>query len=152
MTFVEFFRELWHLAAYTGLSLGAIALLVLVAIYVPFFRVLAIALALAVAAGYCSGIYMHKIGRNEVTAEWDAANARAAEDAKDRDKQAAAEIESKYGPVIASQDETIADLQNRIEAYERGLTKGGTSGNCTLGAGALRLCGSRQARHSAACR
>lgn len=142
ITLSDLWRELVDLGAWTGVSAGVIALLLLVALYVPLLRLLAVALAVAVTVGYISGVYMHQVGRTEVTAEWDAANAKADAEAKARDKRIAASVKSKYGPVIASRGKTIADLHNRVAAYERELPAK-TPSACALGADALRLRNSR---------
>jgi hypothetical protein len=135
-TLINGLHELANLSAWTGLSVAAVVLLIVAAYYLPFLRVIAVALAAAVTVGYFGGVYMHQVGRAEVKSEWDAANERVAAEAQARDQAAARSAANLFNPTIAARDKEVADLKTIVRQYETRISK---LRPCPLGADALRL-------------
>lgn len=131
-------REIADVAAFTGLSVGALVGLGFLAYLDPTLRKAAIRLGILVILGYGILMYGMHTGASNVRAEWKAANIQAAKDAKARDSGTDKEIAAKYGPIIANQDKTIAALKQKVSDYERTIPLHST---CPLGPGPLRLRG-----------
>lgn len=140
-TLINGLHELAHLSVWTGFSLAAIVLLVVAAYYLPFLRLITMALAVAVTVGYFGGVYMHQVGRAEVKSEWDAANERRAAEEQARDQATARSAANLFNPAIETRDKEVADLQTMGKQYEARISK---LRGCPLGSDALRL---RHGRH-----
>ena len=128
-------REIAHIAAFTGLSVGVLVGLGFLAYLDPTLRKAAIRLAILVLLGYVILMYGMHLGSADKQAEWTAANIQAAKDAKARDSDADKAAEHKYGPLIAARDSMIASLKDKVDQYE----KGNTGKRCPLGSRALFL-------------
>ncbi len=128
-------REVAHLSELTGLSAGALIGLVALAYFWPPARLLAIQVAVVVVAAYGSGLYCYHLAASDVRAQWAAADAVAAADAKTRDAAIAQKlVADNPAPTSAQQQEADTD-----EAKILGALSGATGGTCQLGADALRL-------------
>jgi hypothetical protein len=130
-------REVLHVSEWTGLSVGALAGLAAIAWFFPPARTLAIGAGIAVAVAYGALLYGNHTGRDDVLAEWTAANAKAAADAKARDDAAAAAAEQKYAPIIADLQAQADARDQQVSDYESKIV--GLSGACPLGEPPLRL-------------
>lgn len=133
------YREVLHISAWSGLSLGAMGAIALIAYLIPGARVLAIASAITVAAGYGGLLYGNHTGRADVLAQWDAANVKAEKDRVARDAKITADLEAKYGPVVAALEKQSNDLQTQVTTYEKKMLASKSGSSCVLGPAALRL-------------
>jgi hypothetical protein len=135
-------REVVHLSEWTGLSIGALAGLALLAFYLPTLRRGAVKAAAVVVLLLAALTYGNHTGRADLQKQWDAARARAELAQQLRDHDAAAALEAKYQPVIAGLQAQADDNASQVKAYERkivALIAGQKAGSCALGADALRL-------------
>lgn len=120
-------REVGHLAEYTGLSVGMLAGCGALFLYVPGVRLFACAGAL-LAAGFWFGsirgeVGGHRDGKAEVQAQWDDAREAAIKADEDRDVMIGQQLEQKYGPLReqAAADKARADdYASRIGTLTRG--------------------------------
>jgi hypothetical protein len=125
-------REVLHISEWTGISIGALGLLAFGAYMLPETRALAIRTAIVVAVGYVGLLYGDHTGRADVTAQWDAANAKAKAAAAAEDASAQKDLDAKY---LQQQNDA---LQQQVKDYESKMV-GVAGGTCQLGAGPLRL-------------
>lgn len=118
-------RGVEHFAAWTGLSVGALLMIAVVAYVFPSTLRLGIRLGIAVALLYGATLYGNATGRGDVEAQW--ADARKAAIAADSERDAMTEqsLEAKYGPQLAAlqlQDQAHATraetFQQRAKSYE----------------------------------
>jgi hypothetical protein len=132
------YREILHVGEWTGLSVGMLAGLGALAWFFPPARTLAISTGIAVVVGYGCLIYGNHTGRDDVLAEWTAANARAkaATAAADTDAQSA--LDAKYLPVIAALQKRADDLKSQANGDDSKIV-GAMAGACQLGTAPLRL-------------
>ena len=131
-------RDIEHITEWTGLSAGALCGCAAIAYFgwsIPAARRLAIAGALAVGCLYGGELHGNTAGRADVMAEWNAAKAKAAAEAKARDDRVATDLEAKYAPLIAAN--AVADKSGDKNATQAVASI--AAGSCQLGAGALRL-------------
>ena len=134
---LQAWREIAHIAEWTGLSIGTLVALGFLAYLDPDLRKLAIRGALLAGAAYCLGIFAYHVGSADKQAEWNAANVQAAQNARSRDAAADKATEAVYGPIIAARDQMIAELNSKVRDYETKLSHG--SDKCPLGTEPLRL-------------
>lgn len=78
-------REALFVSEYTGLSIGLLVALAVLVYFDPLLRTVAIRIGIAIILAYCVLMYGHHAGVVEVQAAWDAANAQAAKQSKQRD-------------------------------------------------------------------
>jgi len=126
-------REILHVSEWTGLSVGTLAGLALLAWYVPGARTLAACAAVAIVCIYGGELHGNAVGRAEVKAEWDAAEAKAEAERKARDAQIAADLEAKYAPQIA------AGKADDAQALSGLIAAIGSGPACPLGPEPLKL-------------
>jgi hypothetical protein len=133
-TALSAWREVGHLAEYTGLSIGMLAGCVALFLYVPVVRKLAVIGAIAAVAlglGLVHGESIgHRDGKAEVQAQWDDARAAAIKADEERDAMAEQNLEAKYGPEQAALGKRLADSEARADEYarkNRTLTNGGAA-------------------------
>lgn len=131
-------REVLHVSEWTGLSVGVLAGLGALAWFFPPARTLAIGTGIAVAVGYGGLIVGNHTGRNDVLAEWDAANARAKAAAAAADVDAQKSLDAKYLPIIAALQKRAEDLSAQANRNDS-KTVGMVAGACQLGTAPLRL-------------
>lgn len=124
--------EVLRVGAWTGLSVGAVAGLGALAFYVPAVRGPAIGLAIAIGCFYGGELHGNSVGRADVKAQWDAADAQAAAEREERDASIAKEIEAKYAPQIAAQEAEDGKVANGALAAIAGAA-------CPLGSEPLKL-------------
>jgi|ERR1700674_1438914 len=129
-------HQVLRFSEWTGLGLGMLAGLVALSIYVPPLRSLATHAALALAVGYAALMYGDKVGRADVTAQWNAAIARAEKEREARDAAIHAEIEGQYRPIVAALERQVADNQREVDKDERAPA---SVDRCPLGSQPLRL-------------
>lgn len=131
-------REAIHVTEWSGLAIGTIAGLGVLAWYVAPARRLAIAGGIVVAVGY--GCVMHgaRLGRADVQARWEAARTAETEAAKQRDIDAERSLDAKYQPIIAELEKRAADRQQQVK-QDAQKPRPTAAGGCLLGAGPLRL-------------
>jgi hypothetical protein len=140
--FFSAWREVAHVSEITGLSVGVLVALAALAWFVPLARRLAIEIAVVIVIAYVSGISCYHLASSDKQAQWAAADAAAAKIASAHDAAIGAAIEAKYMPQIASLQKQADQYQQQVASYERtivGQKSAAASGNCVLGAGALRL-------------
>lgn len=137
-------REFTELAAFTGLSAGALAGLVALVWFFPPARTLAIQLAVVVITGYVAGLYWYHAGRADVTAQWDRANAAAAKMAELQDEATSARVKAEFLPQMTALQKQADQYKQQVDKYERTIGVNSAPATCQLGAAALRL---RQQRH-----
>lgn len=123
--------EVLRVGAWTGLSIGSIAGLGALAFYVPAVRGAAIGLAIAIGCFYGGELHGNSVGRADVKAQWDAADAQATAAREQRDAQIAKDIEAKYAPQIAAGKAEDDKIENGVVAA--------IAGSCPLGVDALKL-------------
>lgn len=131
-------REIAHLSAITGLSVGLLAALIALVWFDPDLRGVAIKLGIAVAIAYGSVLFGYRLGAADVTAAWNAANLRAALEAKARDTAIAHELDTAFPPAPAATDEVTDDQKDTLAAVAAAAAAA-HAGPCELGADALRL-------------
>lgn len=121
-------REVGHLAEYTGLSVGALAGCAALFLYVPGVRLFVAAAAIAVVAGGLGLVHGesvgHRDGTAEVQAQWDEARAQAIKAGEERDQLTEQNLEQKYQPQLAELAKAAADSKARADDYERKITTG----------------------------
>ncbi|MGY4295357.1 hypothetical protein ACVWXN_003452 [Bradyrhizobium sp. i1.4.4] len=152
-------RTIAHVSEWTGLSVGALAVIGAFVAYNPRLLKPAIAAAVAVGIAYAGTLYGAGVGRAEIEAQWADARTAAIDAEHERDQMAEQQLQAKYGPRLAELQTQAADNKRKADDYERkllaGMAKaavaktGGTKsgGACELGAAADRMHGSqRQAR------
>lgn len=100
-------REIAHIAAWTGLSVGTLVGIAAVIYFEPPARHLAFAAAAIVIAIYGATIYGNHIGSVDMKAQWNAANAKATAQSVARDQQA---------PAVADADIEIKSLRQQAQA------------------------------------
>jgi hypothetical protein len=132
----DIWREIAHISELTGISVGVLVALAVLAYLDPTARAFAIRAAVLVSVAYASGLYENHVGRVDERAVWVAANAKIAKEAEARDTDAAKAAEAKYGPVIAARDRTIINLRQQVQNYARSIK---SAPACPIGAPALRL-------------
>lgn len=131
-------REVGHLAEYTGLSAGVLAGCAAIFFYVPGVRLFAAAGAIATVGlglGLVHGESVgHRDGAAEVQSQWDEARAAAIKAGEERDVMAEQSLEAKYQPRLAELAKAAADSKARADEYEHKLAKGAPRGPaCELG-------------------
>ena len=145
-TIFDAWREIAHVAELTGVSVGVLVALAALAFFDPVSRGFVIRFGLIVIIIYACLMCGLHLGASDVRAQWDAANARAAAEAKARDDAAAKATADTFNPTIEARDKEIADLKLMVSQYEARLSK---THPCPLGSNALRLRDPRQPRHTA---
>jgi hypothetical protein len=143
---VDLLHQVETLAAWTGLSLGALAGLAALGWFVAAARPLAIAAAVTVAAGYGGLLYGNHVRGAADQAEWDAKLAAAAKARAERDARIGADTAAQYQPQIEALRKRIEDRNQVVDGDEKKLLaakiadKGvAGGGRCVLGTAALRL-------------
>lgn len=133
-------REIAHIAEFTGLSVGLLAGLAALAWFDPLIRGLAVRLAIVVAIGYTALMFGIHLGSTDKQAQWDQADKEAAAARVTRDKAVDMALDAKYQPQILALTKQSADLQRQVDAYENNaLAHKLGDASCQLGAAALRL-------------
>ena len=132
-------RTLAHLSAWSGLSIGALVGLGLLAWYVAPVRRLAITGALVVVALWIGLLHGDAVGRADLQTQWNAARLAAAAAAAKRDADAQAELDARYQPMIADLQSQADDRKQQVDDYERKMLSMVAAGSCELGVDALRL-------------
>lgn len=127
-----------HVAAWTGLSVGAVVGLAAAAYFLLPVRKLACIGIAAVVLGYACLMYGYGEGKRDEKNLWNAANLAAAQAAKERDVKADETIGTKYDSSIAYLNEMIAYWNKGAEDYAKA-----DNSDCVLGADALRLRGAK---------
>lgn len=133
-------REIGHLAAFTGLGLAGLAGCAAALWWGAEFPLIRHAAVLAIGAivgGYVLGIYCYSTGRADCQAEREAEKKAAAAAVIKRDDSAAQITAATFDPIAAilAKDETGRQLQVDKNA------KAFSAGNCRIGPDALRLRG-----------
>ena len=105
-TLFDAWRSVLHISEWTGLSVGALAVIAAIVYFDPLARRFAIGVAALVIAIYCATIYGDHVGLRDKQAQWDAANAKAAAQAVQRDQQA---------PIVADANIEIAALRKQAK-------------------------------------
>lgn len=101
-----------HIVEWSGLSIGALATLGVIAYFVAPLRGIAIVGALIVAAGWAGTLHGDKIGRADVQAQWSAANAAAVQADKENAAKAAADATTRENQILAdANDQHQKDLK-----------------------------------------
>ena len=136
-TALQGYREVLHVSEWTGISVGALVLMAAGAYFLPETRALAIRAAVVILVGYGALLFGNHAGRADVTAQWEAANAKAADAAKERDAAAAAALEQKYAPVIEGLKAQADARDKQVSDYESTIV--GLAGTCPLGDAPLQL-------------
>jgi hypothetical protein len=151
-------REILHVSEWTGLSVGALAVLAALFVYAPPVRGFVGFAAIAVVAAYIGSVFGESRGladgRAEVQVRWDAARRKAAAAAIARDTSIENSLEAKYAPEMERLKAWGKDSQERADtnaARVKDLEKRVAGGRavaaaCELGAAADRVPARRQAR------
>lgn len=131
-------REVGHLAEYTGLSIGALIGLGFLFFYVPGVRLFVAAAAIAVVAGGLGLVHGesvgHRDGTAEIEAQWADARKAAIQANAERDVMVEENLEQKYQPKLAELQQQAAADKARADDYEQKLGKGTkTVATCELG-------------------
>jgi O-methyltransferase involved in polyketide biosynthesis len=134
--------EIAHISEITGLSIFAIIGCGVVVYLDPTARKFAIRTAVLVVAGYSFFIFAYHQGSADKKAQWDQANAEAAEARKTQDADVNQFVAKKYDPIIATEQHQAetndhATLANLSAAATTNAPP--TGGPCRLGAAPLRL-------------
>ena len=132
---IDGLHQVEHVGAIVGLSAGGLALCAGGAWFLVSARPFAIAVAATIVCSASAGIYEHHVGRDEVLADWTAANAAEAEQQKARDAAVEKGLEAKYAPLIAANQQQAKSNDKAILAD----ISAASTGPCQLGAAALRL-------------
>lgn len=142
-------REVLHVSEWTGLSIGALAGLAALFIYVPFARRLAIEGAIVVAVGWFCLVHGDKVGRADVEVQWADARAAAIAAEQERDAMVEQNLEQTYQPKLAELARLAEQRKARSDDYERGIkallakmpaaAKAAAGTVCELGAAADRM-------------
>jgi hypothetical protein len=140
-------REVGHLAEYLGLSVGMLAGMVALFLYVPLVRKLAIVGAIAAVAlgiGLVRGeIVGHRDGKAEVQGQWDDARKAAIAADEERDRLIEQQLEAQYQPRLGELQAQAAAEKARADGYEaKGAVAKGHSAAaaaCELGDAADRV-------------
>lgn len=112
-SFFDLLRELSHISEITGLSIGVLAVLIVLGWTVPTLRGLAICIGVTALVSYFVAIYEYRLGRADVQKDWAAANKAADKLEADHDKEVAARIKAQYQPQIAALRKQLADFNAR---------------------------------------
>jgi len=134
--FFAAWREVLHVSEITGLSAGLLVALAALAWFDPASRAFAIRIGLMAVIAYAAMTYGLHLGASDVRAQWNAANAKLAAEAKARDDSAAKAAANTFNPTIEARDKEIAALKLMERQYEARISK---TRPCPLGADALRL-------------
>lgn len=136
-------RTVVHISEWSGLSIGALAVIAVLVWLDPRILKPAIFAAVGVMLFFGGTFYGDATGRADVHKQWDAARAAAEKARADRDAGVARDLEQKYRPMLDDLTKQAADSKDKADAYERQLAgvqakaPGGSS--CELGAVADRL-------------
>lgn len=131
-------EELRRFSEWTGISIGILVGLIALVWFYPPARSFAIRVGVFTLVIYFALVTGNHLGRADVTAEWNAAKAAAAAAAKQRDVDAQAALDAKYGPIAAQLDQASKER----DAYEQQLLAAmakDASGACPLVPAALQL-------------
>lgn len=123
--------EVEYVSAWTGLSLGVLAALGVLAWFDPLLRSWAIRSAIFAAIAYAAILYGYRSGVYDKGLEWQAANVEAAKAAVARDAATKKATSDQFTPVIAERDQMVTQLQAKVASYEKQLSS--ASRKCTLG-------------------
>ncbi|MGY3393423.1 hypothetical protein ACVWW6_006014 [Bradyrhizobium sp. USDA 3311] len=146
--FLSAWRTVVHVSEWTGLFVGALAVLGLLVYLDPRLLRPAARGLIAVGIGYAGLLVGDHIGRADVNAQWAAAREAAIAQQKQRDSDVERELEDKYAPRLAELQHQAADNKRKADGYEQKLLaamakdasrKPGTLGGCELGAAADRV-------------
>lgn len=137
-------RTVLHVSEWTGLSVGALAVIGLLVYLDPRLLKPAIAAAILVAVALGGVLYGDRTGRADVTAQWNDAKAAAEAAQAKRDADIGRELEQKYQPQLAELQQQADERKTRADAYERQILKllsnnPAARSACELGAAARRL-------------
>jgi hypothetical protein len=140
-------REILHISAWTGLSLGALAGLAALFYFVPLARKLAVAGAITVLVGWFGLIHGDAVGRADVQMQWNDAKAAALKAQTERDDQVEQSLKAKYEPKLAELQQQSDAHKARGDSYEQKLQhlaaqkrpSPAAGASCQLGAAADRV-------------
>lgn len=113
------YREVAHLAEWTGLSIGIIVGLGALVYFDPALRKIAIRIAVGVICAYLLTMYAYHIGIADKKAEWDRANARAAAEIKQRDDNAAVQGATDAADIAANLQAGKKLDQEQVDALRK---------------------------------
>ena len=137
-------RTVLHISEWTGLSVGALAVLAGLVYLDPRLLKPAITAAIAIAGFYGGVVYGDRTGRADVEAQWADARQAAIAAAAERDAMTEQQLAVTYTPQLATLESQARDNKERADAYERQIltlladgSKGGPA--CELGAAADRV-------------
>lgn len=143
---LDAWREVLHVSAWTGLSLGALAGLAALAWFgwqIAAVRSFVIVAAIAVVAAYLSALHAARVIHQADEAEWADRVTAAALAAKKQDADTEMRIRHEYLPQIAELQRAADDRQQKVDEYEKTLAKAkvpkGGAGPARIGPDALRL-------------
>lgn len=136
-------RTALHIAEWTGLGIGALIGIAVIAYFawpIAWVRRLIEAAVVVVVTNYCTAIYVADVTRDDVMTQWRRANELAEDERIARDARIAASVEDEYGPIVTQLQNEKGALERQAGDYEKQiLAKIAAGRSCKLGVGALRL-------------
>jgi hypothetical protein len=118
----EAWRQVLRVSEFTGISAGMLALLAFVVYSFPLLRSFAIRCAVVIVVAYVAIIWGDYLGALDKQAQWDAANARVAEEIAKRDADAAksASVDEKERESQLASGETIDQgIIDALRSYDQ---------------------------------
>lgn len=138
-------RTVAHISEWTGLSIGALAVLAGLVYLDPRLLKPALIAAAVLAIAYAGVLYGDHTGRADVEAQWADARKAAIAAADERDTMTEQTLTATYAPQLATLEEQARANKERADAYERQilrlLAKDPAGPACELGAAADRVRG-----------
>lgn len=114
-------RTLLHISEWTGLSLGALAVIALIVWMNPRLLRPAIKAAVLLVLGYALVLYGDHAGRADVEAQWADARKAAIAAEEERDRMAEQQLEAKYSPVIEALQKQAGERNRQANLHEQTL-------------------------------
>ena len=134
-------RTVAHISEWTGLSIGALAVLAGLVYLDPRLLKPALIAAGVLTIGYAGILYGDAKGRADVEAHWADARKAAIAAAEERDAMAEQSLTEKFTPQLSALERESRDNKERADAYEHQIlsAKDPAAGRCELGAAAERV-------------